>query len=318
MARAGQRRSGGARTDARSRQRRRAPRPVEQGIIPVLAEIAREVDSAVRRPPTRPAVRTKFQVVALLVREERARLMADGGARPAAAPSSSSGSTGWRRCWPGPPPGTPRCSQLLAEDARVSDAARAYKATVMRAGGLEPPEEAPPARAGRAGARRRETGRAAVGDLPPAGEPVPRPGLRGRGRADRAAGPSTGRLGAARTALPVLRVRRRRRTRLHAAAGGRRSVPVPARPRAHAAPGPGRRGHGPRSPHVPARRRARASARPPRRCSPPRRPTRTRCWSWCPTWSRRTGRTRSGCGRRSVGPRSSTATASGSTGSRTS
>jgi len=35
---------------------------------------------------------------------------------------------------------------LLADDARVSDAARAFKATVMRAGGLEPPEEpAPPA-----------------------------------------------------------------------------------------------------------------------------------------------------------------------------
>ncbi|HEX5331539.1 MAG TPA: DEAD/DEAH box helicase, partial [Cellulomonas sp.] len=35
--------------------------------------------------------------------------------------------------------------ELLAEDARVSDAARAFKATVMRAGGLEPPEEPAPA-----------------------------------------------------------------------------------------------------------------------------------------------------------------------------
>ena len=35
--------------------------------------------------------------------------------------------------------------ELLAEDARVSDAARAYKATLMRAGGLEPPEEPAPA-----------------------------------------------------------------------------------------------------------------------------------------------------------------------------
>ena len=34
--------------------------------------------------------------------------------------------------------------ELLAEDARVSDAARAYKATLMRAGGLEPPEEPAP------------------------------------------------------------------------------------------------------------------------------------------------------------------------------
>ena len=78
MARPGQRRSGGARTDLGA-QRRRVPRPAEQGIVPVLAEVAREVDRAVQRPPTRPAVRTKFQVVALLVREERARVMADGG-----------------------------------------------------------------------------------------------------------------------------------------------------------------------------------------------------------------------------------------------
>ncbi|NTV39997.1 MAG: DEAD/DEAH box helicase, partial [Demequinaceae bacterium] len=34
--------------------------------------------------------------------------------------------------------------QLLAEDARVSDSARAFKANLMRAGGLEPPEEPAP------------------------------------------------------------------------------------------------------------------------------------------------------------------------------
>src|SRR5450759_1859276 len=75
VARPGQRRSGRARPDPGA-QRRRAPRPDEEGIIPALAEVAREVDRAVQRPPTRPAVRTKFQVVALLVREERARVMA--------------------------------------------------------------------------------------------------------------------------------------------------------------------------------------------------------------------------------------------------
>nr|WP_239069000.1 DEAD/DEAH box helicase [Cellulomonas phragmiteti] len=110
----------------------------------MLAALAREVDGAVQRPPTRAAVRTQFQVVALLVREERTKLMAGGGpndrrardlkrldevatqlARTAARDTS--------------------LLELLAEDARVSDAARAYKATVMRAGGLEPPEEPEPA-----------------------------------------------------------------------------------------------------------------------------------------------------------------------------
>lgn len=144
MARGGQRGSGRARTDSGA-QRRPAPRPTEQGIIPVLAEVAREVDRAVQRPPTRPAVRTKFQVVALLVREERARVMADGAL-------SSSRRTEQLKRLDGVATMLARIAardtsllQLLADDARVSDAARAYKASLMTAGGLEPPEEPEPA-----------------------------------------------------------------------------------------------------------------------------------------------------------------------------
>nr|WP_026365225.1 DEAD/DEAH box helicase [Promicromonospora sukumoe] len=147
MARSGQRRPGRARSGSGSgtQRRRGGARPAEQGMIPVLAQAAHEVDGAVRRPPTRPAVRTKFQVVALLMREERARVRADGDltenqrtkrldrldavgtllARIAARDTS--------------------LLELLAEDARVSDAAREFKADMMRAGGLEPPEEPPPA-----------------------------------------------------------------------------------------------------------------------------------------------------------------------------
>ena len=144
MARPRQRHSGGARTEL-STQRRRAPRSTEQGIIAVLADVAREVDSAVQRPPTRPAVRTKFQVVALLMREERARLMADRS-------QTESGRTKALKRLDGVATMLARTAardtsllQLLADDARVSDTARAYKATVMRAGGLEPPEEPEPA-----------------------------------------------------------------------------------------------------------------------------------------------------------------------------
>lgn len=114
-------------------------------MIPVLAEAAREVDGAVRRPPTRPAVRTKFQVVALLMREERARVRTDD------ALSASRRTQQIKRL---DEVGTLLAKiaardtsllELLAEDARVSDAARALKATMMRAGGLEPPAEPPPA-----------------------------------------------------------------------------------------------------------------------------------------------------------------------------
>ncbi|WP_315094712.1 DEAD/DEAH box helicase [uncultured Cellulomonas sp.] len=142
MARPAQRGSGRARTDPGA-QRRRAPRPAEQGIIPVLAEIAREVDRAVQRPPTRPGVRTKFQVVALLVREERARVMADGGTA-ARRTEQLKRLDGVATMLARTAARDTTLLELLADDARVSDAARAYKATVMRAGGLEPPEEPAP------------------------------------------------------------------------------------------------------------------------------------------------------------------------------
>ena len=76
MARSNERSTGRGRSSSRA-QRGRAQRPAEQGLIPVLAQVARDVERAVQRPSTRGGVRTRFQVVALLVREERARVMAD-------------------------------------------------------------------------------------------------------------------------------------------------------------------------------------------------------------------------------------------------
>ena len=112
--------------------------------MPVLAEIAREVDRAVQRPPTRPAARTKFQVVALLVREERARVMADAGLSTSRRGEQLKRLDGVATMLARTAARDTSLLELLAEDARVSDAARAYKATLMRAGGLEPPEEPAP------------------------------------------------------------------------------------------------------------------------------------------------------------------------------
>ncbi|KQY25299.1 helicase [Cellulomonas sp. Root485] len=143
MARARQRRSGGARPDPGA-QRRQPARPAEQGIIPVLAEVAGQVDRAVQRPPMRPADRTKFQVVALLVREERARVMADGALGESGRAKQLKRLDGVATQLARTAARDTSLLQLLAEDARVTDAARAYKATLMRAGGLEPPEEPAP------------------------------------------------------------------------------------------------------------------------------------------------------------------------------
>jgi hypothetical protein len=110
----------------------------------VLVGIAREIDGAVQRPPTRPVVRTKFQVVALLVREERARVMADGALSAAKRTQELKRLDGVATLLAKVAARDTSLLQLLAEDAQVSDAARAYKASVMRAGGLEPPEEPEP------------------------------------------------------------------------------------------------------------------------------------------------------------------------------
>jgi len=140
VARAGQRGSGRARTQPAAQRR-----TSEQGIIPVLAEIAREVDNAVRRPPTRPAVRTQFQVVALLVREQRAQAMADSSLSASKRTEQLKRLDGVATQLAKTAARDTSLLELLADDARVSDAARAYKATVMRAGGLEPPAEPEPA-----------------------------------------------------------------------------------------------------------------------------------------------------------------------------
>ncbi len=110
----------------------------------MLAGIARDVDGAVQRPPTRPAVRTKFQVVALLVREERARVMGDASLSSAKKANELKRLDGVATLLAKIAARDTSLLALLADDARVSQAARDYKASVLRAGGIEPPDEPEP------------------------------------------------------------------------------------------------------------------------------------------------------------------------------
>ena len=98
-------------------------------------------------------------------------------------------------------------------------------------------------------------GRAAVGHLPTAGQPVPRPGLLGRRAAGRDAGPPARRLAADRAAAPLVRGGHRRQHVVHAAAPAVRRAHRPG-PGADAAPGADGGGRAGRAPDVPARRRA--------------------------------------------------------------
>ena len=74
MARGDQRLRRSHRT-ARASQRRVRGR--DDGIVPVLARTAAEVEAAAQRGRVLPSDRTKFQVVAVLARQERARVRAE-------------------------------------------------------------------------------------------------------------------------------------------------------------------------------------------------------------------------------------------------
>jgi hypothetical protein len=108
----------------------------------VLARAVREVESAAERGRVTPAVRTKFQVVALLVREEHARVRAEGV-------SSARGEQlkrldGIATILAKTAVRDPGLLALLSEDAVVSDAAKTLKREMLRAVGIESaPDPAP-------------------------------------------------------------------------------------------------------------------------------------------------------------------------------
>ncbi|WP_084037917.1 DEAD/DEAH box helicase [Demequina sp. NBRC 110053] len=143
MAGAGQRRSGRSRTGAGT-QRRRAKRPSEKGLIPLLAALAGEVDRALQRPPIRPSVRTKFQVVALLVREERANVKADESLSGPARDELLKRLDGVGTLLAKTAARDTSLLALLAEDARVTDSARRYRVEVLRDAGRDVPDEPEP------------------------------------------------------------------------------------------------------------------------------------------------------------------------------
>ena len=141
MARTGQRQKGARRT-VPPKQRRVRHR---DDVVSVLSRTVREVESAAQRGRVTPAVRTKFQAVALLLRDERARVQAapGNGSRRAEQLKRLDGIAAILATTAVRDAGL---LALLAEDASVSDAARSLKREMLRDLGIEPaPEEIAPA-----------------------------------------------------------------------------------------------------------------------------------------------------------------------------
>jgi superfamily II DNA or RNA helicase len=110
----------------------------------VLARAVREVEGAAERGRVTPAVRTKFQAVALLVREEHARVRSQEGSE-ARRGEQLKRLDGIATILAKTAVRDSGLLSLLAEDALVSQAARALTREMRRAVGAEPPpEEAPP------------------------------------------------------------------------------------------------------------------------------------------------------------------------------
>jgi hypothetical protein len=78
MASSGQK-SGQRKNATRRPATRRRTHQDETGVIPVLARTVREIENAAERGKVGPSGRVRFRVVAVLVREERARIKADTG-----------------------------------------------------------------------------------------------------------------------------------------------------------------------------------------------------------------------------------------------
>ncbi|MEJ2862125.1 DEAD/DEAH box helicase [Actinomycetospora flava] len=144
MARRGQPQPGGRRGAPGRGQQRRGRR--REDVISVLTRAVDEIGAALKKGRPTAATRTKFQAVALLLRDERARVRANEDLAEARRGerlkkldeiATSLAKTAVR---------DQSLLALLGEDAVVSDEARSLERDMMRRAGITPPrEEEPPA-----------------------------------------------------------------------------------------------------------------------------------------------------------------------------
>ena len=181
----------------------------------MLARAVREVEAGVQRGRASASVRTKFQTVALLAREERTRVKTATSLNESQRTEQLKRLDGIGTILAKTAALDPTLLSLLAEDAEVSDASKELKREMLVKAGLEAPDE--PDSVGRGGARARgllPSGGPAVGHLPTARRPLPRAAVRDH-RAPHPSAASPGQLGADRPAALVVRACRERLVGLH-------------------------------------------------------------------------------------------------------
>ncbi len=120
-----------------STQRRKVRPGDDVGVIPVLARAAREVETAVQKGPLKPANRARFQVAALLLREERTRVKGDKTLTDAERANEQKRLDGLAGILAKTAARDTSLISMLAEDAPVTAAAKALRRDLLIAAGVE-------------------------------------------------------------------------------------------------------------------------------------------------------------------------------------
>ncbi|SNR22924.1 Helicase conserved C-terminal domain-containing protein [Blastococcus mobilis] len=140
VARPGRRPTGARRNAPRNQRRVRGG----DDVMAVLARSVRDVEAAIQRRAATPSVRAEFQAVALLLREERARVLADQTGSATSRAEQLKRLDGIAAILARVAVRDSALLALLADDAVASDAARSRKRDMLRVAGIEPVPDAPP------------------------------------------------------------------------------------------------------------------------------------------------------------------------------
>ncbi|WP_232679740.1 DEAD/DEAH box helicase [Nocardioides sp. R-C-SC26] len=136
--------SGGARGGQQRRPRNQQRTGLDnEGIIPQLARGVREVESAVQRGRVTSSVRAKFQVVALLAREERGRVKTDADIAEPQRAEQLKRLDGIGTILAKTAAREPSLFALLDEGAELSFDAKELRREMLAAAGLEAPVDRP-------------------------------------------------------------------------------------------------------------------------------------------------------------------------------
>ena len=128
-------------SNASSRSNGRRKHTHNEGIIPLLARAVREVEASAQRGKATPANRTKFHVIALLMREERARIKTDETVSDAERAETLKRLDGVAAILAKTAARDTSLITLLEPTATISEATRQLKRKMLTQAGFELPEE---------------------------------------------------------------------------------------------------------------------------------------------------------------------------------